>query len=64
MDPEGFAKDIASYAKHRDRSVAIAGRAWQNFIRQVYPSLLSGKDRGKEGSALHRAGVGIELASR
>jgi len=56
MDTEAFAKDLASYAKHRDRSVSISGRAWLNFIRETYPSLLAGKDRGKEGSALHRAG--------
>ena len=55
-DPEAFARDLASYAKHRDRSVAVAGRTWTNFIRQTHPSLLQGKDRGKAGAALHRAG--------
>jgi protein SDA1 len=28
LDMEGFAQDLAGYAKHRDRSAAIAGRAW------------------------------------
>jgi len=56
MDIEAFARDLAAYAKHRDRSVSIAGRTWTNFIREVYPSLLQGKDRGSVGSALHRAG--------
>lgn len=56
VDVEAFARDLAGYAKHRDRSVAVAGRSWQNFVREVYPSLLQGKDRGAKGSALHRAG--------
>ena len=56
MDVEAFARDLAAYSKHRDRSVAIAGKSWTNFIREVYPSLLQGKDRGSVGSALHRAG--------
>jgi len=56
MDIEAFARDLAAYAKHRDRSVSIAGRTWTNFIREVYPSLLQGKDRGSVGAALHRAG--------
>ena len=56
LDVEAFARDLAGYAKHRDRSVSIAGRGWANFIREVHPSLLQGKDRGMVGSALHRAG--------
>lgn len=56
VDVEAFARDLAGYCKHRDRSVAVAGRGWQNFVREVYPSLLQGKDRGATGSALHRAG--------
>ena len=56
MDVEAFARDLAAYSKHKDRSVAIAGKSWTNFIREVYPSLLQGKDRGSVGSALHRAG--------
>lgn len=57
VDVEAFARDLAGYAKHRDRSVAVAGRSWQNFVREVYPSLLQGKDRGSKGAALHRAGA-------
>jgi len=57
MDIEAFVRDLASYSKHRDRSVAVAGRAWQNMIRDLYPSLLAGKDRGRTGAALHKEGV-------
>jgi len=56
MDIEAFARDLAAYSKHRDRSVAIAGKSWTNFIRSVYPTLLQGKDRGSVGAALHKAG--------
>ncbi|KAL3773937.1 hypothetical protein ACHAWO_004545 [Cyclotella atomus] len=55
-DVEAFVRDLAGYAKHKDRSVSIAGRGWVNFIREVYPSLLQGKDRGLVGTGLHRAG--------
>mmetsp|Transcript_37068 Transcript_37068/g.78254 ORF Transcript_37068/g.78254 Transcript_37068/m.78254 type:complete len:837 (-) Transcript_37068:127-2637(-) len=55
-DVEAFVRDLAGYTKHRDRSVSIAGRGWVNFIREVYPSLLQGKDRGLVGAGLHRAG--------
>ncbi|KAL7537647.1 hypothetical protein ACHAXR_009111 [Thalassiosira sp. AJA248-18] len=55
-DVEAFVRDLAGYAKHRDRSISIAGRGWVNFIREVYPSLLQGKDRGLVGAGLHRAG--------
>ena len=55
-DVEAFVRDLAGYAKHRDRSVSIAGRGWVNFIREVYPSLLQGKDRGLVGAGLHKAG--------
>lgn len=56
MDVEGFVRDLAGYTKHRDRSVMIAGKSWVNFIREVHPSLLQGKDRGEVGSALYRNG--------
>jgi protein SDA1 len=56
MDMEGFAQDLAAYSKHRDQSVRVAGKGWMNFVREVYPTLLAGKDRGTHGSALHRAG--------
>lgn len=56
MDIEAFVRDLAAFSRHRDRSVSVAGKSWTNFIREVHPSLLQGKDRGKEGSALHRAG--------
>lgn len=55
-DVEAFVRDMAGYAKHKDRSVSIAGRGFVNFIREVYPSLLRGKDRGLVGAGLHRAG--------
>jgi len=55
-DVEAFARDLAGYAKHRDRSVSIAGRGWVNFVRLTYPSLLQGKHRGLVGAGLHRAG--------
>jgi len=54
MDIPAFVQDIASYAKHRDKSISTAGRAFVNFIREVYPSLLVSKDRGEVGSALHK----------
>ena len=57
LDMEAFARDLAAYSKHRDRSVMIAGKAWTNFIRQVHPGLLQGKDRGLAGTSLHKAGV-------
>ena len=56
MDMEAFARDLAGYAKHKDRSVMIAGKSWVNFIREVHPSLLQGKDRGTVGSALYKHG--------
>ncbi|KAL3911793.1 MAG: hypothetical protein SGARI_001473 [Bacillariaceae sp.] len=55
FDVEAFARDIAAYSNHRDRSVSIAGKGFTNFIRETHPSLLQGKDRGLKGSALHRA---------
>ena len=55
MDVEAFVRDIAAYSNHRDRSVGIAGKGFTNFIRETYPTLLQGKDRGLKGSALHRA---------
>lgn len=57
MDIEAFARDLAAYSNHRDRSVSVAGKSWTNFIREVHPSLLAGKDRGLKGSALHKAGA-------
>ena len=55
FDVEAFTRDIAAYSNHRDRSISIAGKAFQNFIRETYPTLLQGKNRGLKGSALHRA---------
>jgi protein SDA1 len=57
FDVEAFVRDIAAYSNHRDRSVSIAGKAFTNFIREIHPTLLQGKDRGLKGSALHRAKV-------
>jgi protein SDA1 len=57
LDIEAFARDLAAYSKHRDRSVSIAGKAWTNFVRETHPGLLQGKDRGLEGTALHKAGT-------
>jgi protein SDA1 len=57
LDVEAFARDLAGYAKHRDRSVSMAGKSWLNFVRQVHPGLLQGKDRGPVGAALHKAGA-------
>lgn len=57
MDIEAFARDLAAFANHRDRSVSIAGKSWTNFVREVNPGLLQGKDRGLKGSALHKAGA-------
>jgi protein SDA1 len=55
FDVEAFTRDIAAYSNHRDRSVSIAGKGFTNFIRETYPTLLQGKDRGLKGTALHRA---------
>lgn len=55
-DVEAFTRDLAGYARHKDRSISIAGRGWVNFIREVHPSLLQGKDRGLVGAGLHKAG--------
>jgi protein SDA1 len=55
MDIEAFARDLAAYATHRDRSVSVAAKTWTNFIREVHPGLLQGKDRGLQGSALYRS---------
>ncbi|CAB9517615.1 Protein SDA1 homolog [Seminavis robusta] len=57
MDMEAFARDLAGFGNHRDRSVSIAGKAWQNFVREVNPGLLQGKHRGLKGSALHKSGT-------
>lgn len=57
FDVEAFTRDIAAYSNHRDRSVSIAGKAFTNFIRETFPTLLQGKNRGLKGSALHRANV-------
>lgn len=57
MDMEAFARDLAAYSNHRDRSVAISGKAWMNFVREVHPALLQGKDRGLKGSALIKYGA-------
>jgi protein SDA1 len=55
MDIEAFARDLAAYSTHRDRSVSVAAKTWTNFIREVHPGLLQGKDRGLQGSALYRS---------
>ena len=55
FDAEAFARDIAAYANHRNRSVAIAGKSYTNFVREINPSLLQGKHRGLKGSALYKA---------
>lgn len=57
MDIEAFARDLAAYSNHRDRSVSIAGKAWTNFIRETSPALLQGKDRGLAGTALMKSGA-------
>jgi len=57
LDVEAFARDLAAYSNHRDRSVSIAGKGWTNFIRETFPTLLAGKDRGLKGSALHKAKI-------
>ncbi|KAL3940952.1 MAG: hypothetical protein SGBAC_004605 [Bacillariaceae sp.] len=54
FDVEAFARDIAAYTNHRDRSVGIAGKGFMNFIRETHPTLLQGKHRGLKGSALHK----------
>jgi protein SDA1 len=54
FDVEAFVRDIAAFSTHRDRSVSIAGKSYQNFIREKYPTLLQGKNRGLKGSALHK----------
>merc|ERR1712226_373056 len=46
-----------AFSNHRDRSVAIAGKAWTNFIREAYPRLLQGKHRGLRGTALYKSGA-------
>jgi protein SDA1 len=57
MDIEAFARDLAAFSNHRDRSVSIAGKSWTNFIRVTAPGLLQGKDRGMAGTALLKAGT-------
>ena len=57
MDIEAFVRDLASFGNHRDRSVSIAGKGWTNFIRETCPSLLQGKARGLQGTALHKSGT-------
>ena len=56
MDIEAFARDLSGFSNHRDRSVSIAGKGWTNFVREVNPGLLQGKNRGLKGSALHKHG--------
>lgn len=36
-DVEAFVRDMAGYAKHKDRSVSIAGRGFVNFVREANP---------------------------
>lgn len=47
-DMLGFARDIAAYSKHRDKSVVVAARSWINSVRAKFPSLLRKKDRGRD----------------
>ena len=56
MDIEAFARDLSGFSNHRDRSVSIAGKGWTNFVREVNPGLLQGKNRGLKGSALYKNG--------
>ena len=46
-DMDAFVQDLAEYSHHRDKSVVVAARGFTNFVREVYPSLLRKKDRGK-----------------
>ena len=57
MDVEAFARDLAAFGNHRDRSVSIAAKGWTNFIRETSPGLLQGKHRGLQGTALHKSGA-------
>jgi len=56
-EPEmlGFVRDLASYAKHRDKSVVMAARGWINLVREHYPALLQKKDRGRGAAASKKA---------
>lgn len=56
MDIEAFARDLSGFSNNRDRSVSIAGKGWTNFVREVNPGLLQGKNRGLKGSALYKNG--------
>lgn len=47
-DMLGFARDLAAYSKHRDKSVVVAARGWINALRTRFPGLLRKKDRGKQ----------------
>ncbi len=56
-EPEmlGFVRDMASYAKHRDKSVVVAARGWINVVREHYPALLAKKDRGRAAARSNAA---------
>ena len=56
MDMEAFARDLAAYNRHRDKSVQIAAKAWLNFVRETHPALLQGKDRGLVGTGMLKTG--------
>jgi SDA1 len=44
---DAFVQDICAYSRNRDKSVVVAARGFTNLIREIYPSLLRGRDRGK-----------------
>lgn len=56
-EPEmlGFTRDLAAYAKHRDKSVVISARSWIGVVRDHYPALLHKRDRGRAGATSTRA---------
>jgi len=56
MDMEAFARDIAGFSRHRDKSVQVASKAWLNFVRETHPALLQAKDRGLLGAGMLKNG--------
>eukprot|EP01084_Bolivina_argentea_P227028 383448_1 len=44
---DDLVRELVAYIKYKDKSVIVASRGFLNLIRQVYPKLLQGKDRGK-----------------
>ena len=43
-DMDDFIQDLVMYGKHREKTVMMAGRTFLNTIRELYPSLLKGKE--------------------